>query len=200
MDSPVLNLAPSAPAVPVADAPAALPPMPVLRGRSVVLRPFTAEDIDATYLGWLSDPHVTRFSNQRFVRHSRASCQRYLAGFAGSPNLFVSVRLPGPEGERRVGTLTAYRNPHHGTADIGILIGERAAWGQGVGLDAFRTLADWLAGNPGLHKLTAGTLACNHGMIRVAQRAGFTLEAVRRAQEQVEGRRVDMHLFARFVS
>ena len=200
MDSPVLNAVPPASAVRVADSPPALPPMPVLRGRSVVLRPFTAEDIDDTYLGWLCDPEVTRFSNQRFVRHSRLSCQRYLAGFVGSPNLFVSVRLSEPDGERRVGTLTAYRNPHHGTADIGILIGERSAWGQGVGLDAFRTLADWLAGDPGLHKLTAGTLACNHGMIRVAQRAGFTLEAVRKAQERVEGQLVDMHHFARFVA
>ena len=200
MAVPVLHDAPATPAVTAPRAIDALPAMPVLRGGSVLLRPFTADDIDAAYLGWLCDPAVVRFSNQRFVRHSRESCQRYLGSFAGTPNLFVSVRLPGPAGERRVGTLTAYRNPHHGTADIGILIGERTVWGQGVGLDAFRTLADWLACNPGLHKLTAGTLACNHGMIRVAQRAGFSLEAVRRAQERVEGLAVDMHLFARFVA
>jgi len=108
--------------------------------------------------------------------------------------------MPSADGEeRRVGTLTAYRNPHHGTVDIGILIGERSVWGQGVGLDAFGTLADWLAGHQGLRKLTAGTLACNHGMIRVAERAGFALEAVRRAQERVDGRPWDMLLFARFV-
>jgi ribosomal-protein-alanine N-acetyltransferase len=176
-----------------------LPSLPTLRGRRVVLRPFTADDIDATYLGWLRDPEVVRFSNQRFVSHTRETCQRYLTGFEGSPNLFVSVRLPVSGREHTVGTLTAYRNPHHGTADIGILIGERSVWGQGVGLDAFATLADWLAGNPGLRKLTAGTLSCNVGMIRVAERAGFSLEAVRRGQETVDGLPVDVMLFARFL-
>jgi len=182
----------------VATAP--LPSLTLLRGRSVVLRPFTPEDIDNAYLGWLRDSEVVRFSNQRFVRHSRDSCRRYLESFAGSSNLFVSVRMSDAGGvERRVGTLTAYRNPHHGTADIGILIGDRSVWGQGVGLDAFGTLADWLAEHRELRKLTAGTLACNHGMIRVAERAGFALEAVRRAQEQIDGRPWDMLLFARFV-
>lgn len=170
--------------------------MPELVGRRVRLRAFGAADISNAYIGWLNDPEVVRYSNQRFLRHNRSSCERYRASFAGTDNLFYSVQLSG----RAIGTLTAYRSVQHGTADIGILMGERSVWGQGLGLDAFKTLADWLASRPGMRKLTAGMLACNEGMVRVAERAGFEVEAVRRAQEVVQGRAVDMLYCARFCS
>ncbi|MCC6247256.1 MAG: hypothetical protein IT499_05810, partial [Rubrivivax sp.] len=41
-------------------------PLPsLLRGRRVRLRPFTAADITDAYIGWLNDPEVVRYSNQR---------------------------------------------------------------------------------------------------------------------------------------
>ncbi len=197
-----------------------MPAMPLpalLRGRRVVLRPFVASDITDAYIGWLNDAEVVRYSNQRFVRHTRESCERYYAGFAGSPHLFVSLRLAagaggaqdvpgtpgasgmsGAAGEQAVGTLTAYRSLPHGTADIGILLGERAAWGQGIGLEAWQLLSDWLLTTPGLRKLTAGTLASNRAMLAVAERSGMQREGVRHAQELVDGVPIDIVQFARF--
>jgi ribosomal-protein-alanine N-acetyltransferase len=183
----------------------ATPLPPLLQGRRVRLRPFTAADINDTYLAWLNDPAVVRYSNQRFVRHTRASCERYFASFAeaaGGANLFVSLRVAKPDaserGEIPVGTLTAYRSLPHGTADVGILLGERAVWGQGIGLEAWQLLTDWLLSTPGLRKLTAGTLACNHAMLAVAERSGMQREGLRRAQEVIDGVPTDIVQFARF--
>jgi RimJ/RimL family protein N-acetyltransferase len=139
-----------------------------------------------------------RYSNQRFIRHTRESCERYLAGFDGSPNLYVSLRWVHGGAERAVGTLTAYRALHHGTADVGILLGERAAWGRGLGLEAWQLFTDWLLATPGMRKLTAGTLECNLAMIAVAERSGMHCEGRRRAQEIVEGEPFDIVHFARF--
>lgn len=172
-------------------------PLPVLQGPRVRLQAMQPEDITRVHVGWLNDAEVVRYSNQRFVHHSLPSCARYQAGFAGSSNLYASVRLVGCD--QRVGTLTAYRSLRHGTADIGILIGERSVWGQGLGLEAFKLLADWLASQPGLRKLSCGTLACNHAMLKIAQHAGFAREAVRVAQEVVDGQPTDIVLFARFI-
>jgi RimJ/RimL family protein N-acetyltransferase len=169
-----------------------------LQSRRVLLRPFTADDITPGYLAWLHDPEVLRYSNQRFAAHTAQTCQRYLASFQGTPNLFFSARLR--EGDQAIGTLTAYRSPQHGTADIGILIGERSVWGHGLGAEAFGLLADWLAAQPGLRKVTAGTLACNQAMVRTALGNGMHQEAVRRAQELVAGQPVDMLYFARFTT
>lgn len=180
----------------------ATPLPPLLQGPRVRLRSFTAADITEAYIGWLNDPAVVRYSNQRFVQHTRDSCERYLAGFEGSANLFVSLRIVRPAGgaEQAMGTLTAYRWLPHGTADIGILIGDRAAWGQGLGLEAWQVLTDWLIATPGVRKLTAGTLACNRSMLAVAERSGMQREAVCRAQELVDGVPTDIIHFARFAS
>ena len=166
-------------------------------GDKVKLTRFTEDDITDEYVGWLNDPAVTRFSNQRFLRHDRESCRRYLGSFAGTPNLFVSVRRL--DDDRPIGTMTAYVSPHHGTADMGILIGDRTVWGQGYGQDAWDTLSAFLASQPGMRKITCGTLACNEAMVRLAERSGMGLEGCRRAQELVEGEPVDVLYFARFV-
>jgi len=177
---------------------APLAPLPArLSSARIALRPMTPADITPDYIGWLNDPDVVRHSNQRFVRHDRASCERYLASFDGSPHLFASVRLLGTD--EAIGTLTAYRNPHHGTADIGILMGQRRVWGQGLGGEAFRLLADWLARQRGLRKLSCGTLSTNTAMLKLAESAGFQREAVRVAQELVDGEPADVVHFARFV-
>jgi ribosomal-protein-alanine N-acetyltransferase len=167
-----------------------------LRGPRVRLRPMRPADITPQHVGWLNDPVVVRHSNQRFVRHTRYTCRSYLGRFEGSGDLYLSARLL--ETDSPIGTLTAYRQLHHGTADIGILMGERGVWGQGLGSEAFRLLADWLARQPGMRKLTCGTLSVNHGMLRIAERAGFTPEAVRVAQELVDGEPADIVYFARF--
>jgi len=175
---------------------APLPPR--LSGARVALRAMSAADITPDYIGWLNDGEVVRHSNQRFLRHDRASCERYLASFEGSPSLFVSVRLLCTD--EAVGTLTAYRDPRHGTADIGILMGQQRVWGQGLGAEAFGLLADWLARQRGLRKLTCGTLSTNTAMLRLAEGAGFRREAVRAKQEIVNGEPADIVYFARFTS
>lgn len=169
----------------------------VVRGTRVLLRPMTAADIGATHVGWLNDPIVVRYSNQRFRRHSIASCLAYLRSFEGTANGYWSIRRL--EDDLPLGTLTAYRAPQHGTADVGILLGERQVWGQGYGQEAWNLVLDALAREPGLRKLTCGTLANNGAMRRLAERAGMHVEGVRRAQEVVDGLPEDIVLYARFV-
>ena len=167
-----------------------------ITGQRVLLRAMRSSDITAQHVAWLNDPQVVRFSNQRFTQHTLDTCLRYHASFEGSANIYASARLL--VSNQAIGTLTAYRNLQHGTADIGILMGERSFWGQGLGTEAFTLLADWLATLPGMRKLTCGMLACNHGMLALAQRAGFAREAVRVGQELVDGQAVDLVYFARF--
>ena len=168
----------------------------VLEGARVLLRPFRAEDIGAAYLGWLNDPELMRYSNQRFVTHTAESCTRYLAGFSCSPNRFLAITLRGDG--RVVGTMTIYRAPMHGTADMGILLGDPQARGQGLALEAWTTALDWLLGPGGLRKVTAGTMHANRAMVGICERSGMELEAVRREQELLDGAPQDILLFARF--
>ena len=168
----------------------------VLEGARVLLRPFRAEDIGTAYLGWLNDPELMRYSNQRFVTHSVESCARYLDSFASGSNRFLAITLR--NGGRMVGTMTIYRAPMHGTADMGILLGDPEARGKGLALEAWTTALDWLLGPGGLRKVTAGTMRANRAMVGICERSGMELEAVRRAQELLDGEPQDILLFARF--
>ncbi len=167
-----------------------------LYGRKVELHPFVLQDITPTYIGWLNDPQVTKFSNQRFYLHDEVTSKAYLATFFCTDNIFCSIRtrIDG----NAVGTITAYINRHHETADIGLMIGNPASWGKGFGQDAWDTLSDWLLNVIHVRKLTAGTAIGNTGMVKIMQRSGMTKEAVRCAQEIIDGQPHDIVYFARF--
>ena len=179
----------------MSDAPA-LPAFPGLTGERIALRTFAESDIGPAYLGWLNDPETTRFSNQRFVTHTETSARQYLSSFQSSSNLFVAIAMR--DTGQSIGTLTAYRNDHHCTCDMGIMVGDRTMWGGGYGQEAWNLMAEWLLGPSRIRKLTAGTLACNIGMVRIMERAGMTHEASRKAQEIVEGAPQDIVYYAKF--
>ncbi|CAK0767834.1 hypothetical protein CCP3SC15_3730001 [Gammaproteobacteria bacterium] len=97
-----------------------------------------------------------------------------------------------------IGTLTVYVARPHQTADIGILIGDPTVWAQGFGQDAWNAILKWLLEYINIRKITAGTLACNHGMVTIMRRSGMYHEATRSAQEIVEGQEEDIVYYARF--
>ncbi len=167
-----------------------------LTSARLVLTPFAAADISPSYVGWLNDPEVVSYSNQRFRRHDFHTSEAYLRSFDGSPNQFWSIRLAADG--KMIGTMTAYLAPEHGTADIGLLIGERGVWGQGYGLEAWQRLMNHLWNEHAVRKITAGTVAGNVGMIRVMERAGMQHEATRRQQEIIDGEPQDIVYFAKF--
>ena len=175
------------------------PDIPALRhsmiGDLVLLRPFTAGDISEAYLGWLRDPEVVRFSNQRFHDHTLETCQTYLASFESSANNFLAIcdRQSGT----MLGTLTVYRSLPHGTADIGMMVGARQAWGKGIGFEAFCLVLSALKAG-GVRKVSAGTLAVNRGMLRIMEKAGMYHDATRRAQELLDGEPIDVVYYAAF--
>lgn len=167
-----------------------------LTSARLVLVPFTVGDISLQYVAWLNDPEVVRYSNQRFRRHDLESSEAYLRSFEGSLNQFWSIRLAADG--RMIGTMTAYIAAPHGTADIGLLIGERGAWGRGYGYEAWQRLMDHLLGDQALRKITAGAASGNRGMIRIMERTGMHHEATRRQQEIFDGELQDIVYFAKF--
>lgn len=167
-----------------------------LDGDKTVLSAFAAEDITHDYVSWLNDPEVVKFSNQRFRTHTHASCAAYLASFENTGNLFLKIgKKPGGVS---VGTMTAYYSAAHRTVDVGIMVGRRSEWGRGLGLDAWNTLMTWLLGLDSVRKVTAGTMRCNEAMVRLMERSGMSLEAVRPQQELLDGTPQDLLYYGRF--
>lgn len=160
-----------------------------LTGSKILLRPFLQSDITPDYISWLNDPEVVRYSNQRFIKHTEESCRAFWGSFQDTSNLFLSVRRKSDS--LPIGTMTAYFSQHHGTVDMGILIGQKSVWGMGYGQDAWETLLWWL-NSRGIRKVTAGTLSCNKPMKRIIEKSGMCFEGLRRQQEIVGGVAYDL--------
>jgi RimJ/RimL family protein N-acetyltransferase len=168
----------------------------VLESERFRLRAFTHEDIQTNYMAWLNDPQVMQFSNQRFHKHSEASCRHYLASFANTENRFLAIE--DKLNHALIGTLTLYINPHHQTADVGILIGDTNHWGKGMGYEAFSLAISALLIQAKMRKVTAATMSSNLGMIKIMEKCGMNLEATQKAQELLGGEPVDILYFAKF--
>jgi [ribosomal protein S5]-alanine N-acetyltransferase len=166
------------------------------QGSSVKLTFFDGKDITQNYISWLNDPFTTQYSNQRFCKHDYLTCQKYLSSFAGTNNLFLAIRRI--DNNEMIGTMTAYFNDYHGVVDIGIMIGNKSEWGKGYGQDAWDTLLFWLLSMDCVRKVTAGTLTCNFGMLKIIECSGMNLECTKKLQEVVKGEPVDVAYYSFF--
>lgn len=166
----------------------------VLQSTKVILRSFARKDITEEYIGWLNNPEITRYSNQRFLEHTAYTCERYLESIK-LPSHFLKIMSS--DGVA-VGTSTIHVNAHHKTADIGLLIGKNQRWGEGFGTESVRLMIEYIKNDLDIRKITAGTLAINVGMRKVLFKNGMQEEAVRKGQELIEGRPTDMIHYCMF--
>jgi len=170
---------------------------PLLTTPRCRLEPFGPDHLTERYVGWLNDPEVVRFSEQRHSRHDMGSCKAYAQSFTNTPHYLWAI-LSRDAALGHIGNINAYVDVHNKTADIGIMIGERAVWGQGLGAEAWIAVSGFLFRDLKLRKLTAGTVADNQGMLGIMRKAGMHEEARRRRQMLIEGREVDMIYVAAF--
>lgn len=170
---------------------------------TVILREFTQDDISSDYIGWLNNKDLVRFSNQRFMTHDESSCRDFFTSVNRSNSVFLAIEYeaPGVTGSLStalVGTMTVHFNQHHGTADMGILVGEPSVTGLGVASAAWGMAMNHALAIPEVRKVTAGTLSCNQPMLGVIRKSGMQPDGIRVDQELVEGVAFDMLHFARF--
>lgn len=167
-----------------------------IEGEQLSLRLFNRDDITDSYVSWLNDPQVVKYSNQRFRTHTIASCEDYFNTFEQACALFIAIEHK--QHNEMIGTMTVYINPHHATADIGVLLGNTHYWGQGLGHQCWQLMLNQLLASPQLRKITAGTLSCNHSMRQLMIKSGMVADGIRKAQEVVEGQACDILYYARF--
>jgi [ribosomal protein S5]-alanine N-acetyltransferase len=170
---------------------------PILYTQSLRIVPFSETFLTTRYVGWLNDPEVVRFSEQRHKTHTLDSCRDYWLSFSGTPHLlWAIVASEGSLGH--IGNVSAYVDQENLLADVGILIGEKRAWRKGNGLEAWSAVCDYLLKRRGMRKVTAGTPAVNKGMLKIMQQTGMVLDGRRHRHYIFEGKEVDINYYAIF--
>jgi len=161
------------------------------------ITPFAEQYLTLRYVGWLNDPEIVKFSDQRFIEHTLASCREYWQSFTNSPNFFWAIICRDSE-LGHIGNINAYVDIQHSVADVGILVGERRAWAKGYGLEAWLAVCEYLFRVGNVRKITAGTLSVNVGMLKIMERAGMIDDGRRRRQHLWNGEPVDVIYAALF--
>jgi RimJ/RimL family protein N-acetyltransferase len=138
---------------------------------------FGEQHLTPRYVAWLNDPETVRFSEQRYRVHTIESCRDYFSAQLTSSNYFLAIEeITGGIGH--IGNMGVTLDTNNCSADISILIGEKALRGRGLGLRAWKAVLDACLGRLGLRLVTAGTMDSNRPMVRVFEKSGMSIEAV----------------------
>lgn len=160
----------------------------------------TPEDVTETYVSWLNDTTVNQYLESRFGVHTIDSTRSFVQTMLNSPdNLFLGIRSQisgGHVGNIKVGPISQ----HYGTAEIGILIGEKRAWGKGIATSAIRMVCEIARTRLALRKVTAGCYASNVGSKKAFEKAGFDVEGIRKQQVLRNGTPEDIVLLGKLLT
>jgi RimJ/RimL family protein N-acetyltransferase len=83
-----------------------------------------------------------------------------------------------------------------GRGELGIIIGEKTFWKQGIGAEAIGLLVDFAFTEMRLHRIEARVLAHNKRAQKVFERCGFSREGTMRDAFYLDGRYHDVVLYA----
>jgi [ribosomal protein S5]-alanine N-acetyltransferase len=157
--------------------------------------------VDEAYLRWLNDPRVHRYLESRFMRHTKDSTRAFVSSARADPNtLMLGIRSRALHGQHVGNIKLGPIDRQHGLGEIGLMVGEPAAWGRGIGRTAIDLLCSIARTQLGLRKLTAGCYASNAGSQKAFVAAGFEVEARRPRHFLLDGQPEDLVLLARWIA
>jgi len=166
---------------------------PIIAHGSIYLRPGEREDIPL-FVTWMNDDRTTRTLGL-IAPISKASEEQWFDGMLAeqgkSSYFFVACLLAD---ERPIGTLSLFDfQPIHGSACLGILVGDPADRRRGYGTDMLRALLGFGFRRLRLERVWLDVYDFNPGARRVYERVGFVLEGTLRHAIYRDGRYVDVH-------
>lgn len=171
-------------------------PEPLIHGERTWLRPAERADL-ATFVRWFNDAGTTRFLMARAPMSLAAEerwFERMLERQGKDAYHFVICLL---DGDRPIGTIGLHEIDHvDGNAALGIMIGEPALWGQGLGTDALDALLDFGFGELRLERIWLEVYDFNARARRSYEKSGFTLEGTLRRAIYRRGEYHDVHVMA----
>ncbi|MBI2766543.1 MAG: GNAT family N-acetyltransferase [Chloroflexi bacterium] len=157
-------------------------PPGVLVGERVRLRTMTTED--APHIArWAADREFAENQWGRMRKQGVEAARDFIGWFAKEDSCLFAVEL-----DDRVIGFANYRGLSRGdsTCEIGVGIGEKDLWSQGLGRDAVRALLRHLFEDLGIQRVTLHVIATNDRAIAAYRSCGFEFEGVEQRSRRAE--------------
>lgn len=151
-----------------------MPQAEELIGERLSLRPVGPEDLGRVQQ-WLVDREVGRYLLPVWSLLPTARGGRVERLYTAPDGVHFAIVLR--RGSRPIGICALFGIDWIGeTAEVGIVIGEKALWGQGYGPEALSLLLDHAFGTLGLRRVFLHVQASNTRAIRAYEKVGFVHE------------------------
>jgi len=163
-----------------------------IRGEKVVLGPHRRELLPL-YTRWINDFEVTRTLAARMRPMTLDAETEWYDRISRADPGQVLFTIYERASLQPIG-VTGLHDIHSidGTAEFGILIGEKEHWGRGCGTESARLMLDYGFTLLGLQNIMLTVYAYNERGLRAYQRAGFREFGRRRAARRLGAERYDL--------
>lgn len=166
-----------------------------IEGQRIYLRRLSVLDVNEKYLKWMRDSKVNRFLESRFEKWNLKKLRDYVRNILQNTNCIFFVIIDRETGKHigniKIGPIVF---PHR-YAEVGIIIGDKAFLGKGLGYESLKLVKDYAFKNLKIHKLVAGAYINNIGSVKIFKKNGFIVEGIRKKQYLFKGKYVDAVLF-----
>ncbi len=157
---------------------------------SVTVRKPEPRDVDAL-LPIKNDPEIAAHLAGTTRAWSRDDLIRWVERHRSAPDEAFFVIAD--EHDRAIGHVALYRiDPEVGSAEFGILLGDKAVWGQGVGTLITRFAIEYGFDVLGLRRIFLEVIETNARASHVYEKLGFVVEGRLREHQFKNGHHVDV--------
>ena len=166
-----------------------------LETKRLLLRPLILEDAEGNYPSWLNDTEVCRYNTHGEKHYTKAMAKAYIIEVNATKNAYVFAIIDRKK-HQHIGNIALQSiNQRNNSAELAILIGEKAYWRGGYGYEASQALLHFGFTSLKLHRIYCGTPITNVAMQKLALKLGFSQEGVAKEAFFKDGDYFDTILF-----
>jgi RimJ/RimL family protein N-acetyltransferase len=163
---------------------------PKIQGRKLILKPFEKESLPLI-AEWVNDQEISRYLASDNGYSLSQEEQWYEKTMTRPDNYKWGIFL----GEKLIGNTSLMKiEPIHRNATYGILIGDKSAWGKGIGTEVAKAVSAYGFSRLNLNVIYGDAFVSNIGSIKALERAGFTSYGIRPAFHFIDNQYHDIWL------
>ena len=143
--------------------------------KNIFLRKFTFGDINKSYLSWMNDFEITKYTESRDKKYSLQDLKNYYSEYGDnllSPWFCICTK----NDSKHIGNIKLDVREKWLRGNLGLFLGDRNYWRKGYAYESIKALVFWAFTVHGMEKIRAGVLDVNFPSQKLFEKSGFCLE------------------------
>ena len=148
--------------------------VPILDSERLIYRPISLEHLSQDYVDWLNDPQINMYLETK-GGYTLKKLMEFLRDIENKQILFWGIHLK--SNLQHIGNIKIDPvNVFHGTAEYGIMMGQKTEWGKGYAKEATIRIIRYCFEENEIRKITLGVIKNNINAVMLYKKIGFKIE------------------------